>query len=120
MDKTMIGLIIAAAIVLGLLFFNDISSIINKPETGEYDSFAQCLTESEIQMYGTEWCSHCKTQKKLFGESFKLVDYTDCDKNREICLKAGIKGYPTWKFNGESYPGVQSLNKLAQLTGCVL
>ena len=37
-------------------------------EGGEV-SLAQCLTEKEVIMYGTEWCSHCKNQKAMFGES---------------------------------------------------
>ena len=71
-------------------------------------------------MYGTDWCHYCKEQKKLFGKSFKFADYINCDKNKEVCLIEGVKGYPTWKINGESYPGVQNLETLANLTGCNL
>ncbi len=86
----------------------------------ELDSFAQCLTDKGLKMYGTEWCSHCKNQKEFFGDSFKSIDYTDCDINKETCLIEGITGYPTWKINGESYPGEQSLETLAKLAGCEL
>ena len=37
----------------------------------EKDTFAKCLTENNATMYGTEWCSHCKAQKELFGKSFQ-------------------------------------------------
>ena len=90
----------------------------NKP--GKYDSFAQCLYEKEATMYGTEWCSHCKNQKAMFGKSFNYVNYVDCDLNQNECLKNGIKGYPTWIINKKPYPGEQSLNKLAYLTNCTL
>jgi len=90
----------------------------NKP--GKYDSFAQCLTEKNVTMYGTEWCSHCKNQKNMFGSSFQYVNYVDCDKKKDVCLEAGVNGYPIWKINETNYPGEQPLYKLASLTGCNL
>lgn len=36
----------------------------------------------------------------------------------DICLEKGIQGYPTWEINGNLYPGEQSLDKLAKLSGC--
>ncbi|MBR9683089.1 hypothetical protein GOV03_00955 [Candidatus Woesearchaeota archaeon] len=88
-------------------------------DTGK-DALAKCLTEKGIKMYGTEWCPHCKNQKELFGDSFKQVDYIDCDKRKSECAQAGIKGYPTWIIEGEKYPGVQQLGKLATLSNCRL
>ena len=85
---------------------------------GEYDSLAKCLTEKNVKMYGTEWCSHCKNQKAAFGSSFQYVDFVDCDENRNECSSAGVTGYPTWKIDGQNYPGQQPLNKLASLSGC--
>jgi glutaredoxin len=87
---------------------------------GKYDSFAKCLTEKGVKMYGTDWCSHCKNQKSLFDKSFKYIDYVDCDWNRDECTRAGVRGYPTWKINGENYPGEQSFYELSSLTGCEL
>ena len=87
---------------------------------GELDGFAQCLTEKGATMYGTEWCSHCKNQKEAFGTSFQYVDYVDCDRSKQVCVNAGIKGYPTWVVDGENYPGEQSLEKLSSLSGCSL
>jgi len=85
-----------------------------------YDDFAKCLTEKGAKMFGTEWCAHCKDQKKLFGDSFQYIDYIDCDKNEKECDTAGIKGYPTWIIDGEKYEGEQKLSRLASLTGCEL
>ncbi len=85
---------------------------------GKFDAFAQCLTEKGVVMYGTEWCPHCKNQKKLFGDSFQYVTYIDCDRNRDECLRAGVEGYPTWVIDGENYPGEQPLYRLASLTKC--
>ena len=69
-------------------------------------------------MYGTNWCSHCQNQKSEFGGSFNYINYVDCDKQRDQCVMAGIKGYPTWEVNGELFPGEQRLERLASLTGC--
>ena len=32
-----------------------------------------------------------------------------CDKNRNACIDANIRGYPTWNIEGQNYPGEQSL-----------
>ena len=82
------------------------------------DNLAKCLTQKGAVMYGTEWCSHCQNQKKLFGADFQYVNYVDCDLNSGKCDAAGIRGYPTWQINGRDYPGEQSLSKLKTLTGC--
>ncbi len=87
---------------------------------GRYNGFAQCLTEKGIVMYGTEWCSHCKAQKAMFGKSFEFVNYVDCDKDKSACVINGVRGYPTWKINEKLYPGEQKLERLAALSGCEL
>ena len=104
--------------LLGIFFIFFISACTSGP--GKYNTFAQCLTEKGIVMYGTEWCSHCQNQKKAFGSSFKFVNYVDCDKQAQSCDEAGVRGFPTWKIGGEDYPGEQNLFKLASLTGCDL
>ena len=83
---------------------------------GQYSEFAQYLTDQGVIMYGTEWCGHCKNNKKLFGDAFQYVNFIDCDEQRQVCSDAGIRGYPTWEVNGKLYPGEQSLERLAALT----
>ena len=114
-------------IISGVLFVTLVTSLFignfggkitgNVIKSGEYDEFANYLTEQGVKMYGTEWCPHCKNQKKLFGNSFQYINYIDCDENRQECLSAGVQGYPTWKINEQNYPGEQSLERLAQLSG---
>ena len=85
------------------------------------NEFATCLTENGAEMYGAEWCSHCKDQKAMFGEAFKNVNYIECPQEQQKCQEAGIKGYPTWKFaDGTALPGAQQFSKLAEKTGCSL
>lgn len=90
-------------------------------EPSKYDVFAKCLTDNSFTMYGTEWCKFCKKQKEMFGASFDLVDYVDCDIQKETCQAAGITGYPTWvTASGEKLSGAQSLVTLAKKANCEL
>ena len=111
-------LLVFAAVVIIALGFYGIYAWQTSP--GGYDEFAKCITEAGATKYGTNWCTYCKQQKDLFGKSFKYVNYINCDYNKDECISNGVSGYPTWKINEENYPGVQSLERLSQLTGCEL
>jgi uncharacterized membrane protein len=95
--------------------------ITNESGTAEI-SLATHLTEIGAKKYGAYWCPHCHTQQELFGwQAFALIDYIECDPKGQnarpkLCQAAGIPGYPTWEINGELYPGVQSLETLADLS----
>ena len=114
-DKMIIVGIIAFAVMLSYIFL-----FRGDDGPGKYDAFAQCLTEKGVVMYGTEWCPHCKEQKKQFGKSFEYVNYVDCDAYDEVCASEGITGYPTWKIGIAAYPGTQTLQKLSLLSDCPL
>jgi glutaredoxin len=108
--------VIIILLLIGIFYgYRGITGRVTEP--GQYDEFAQYLTQQGATMYGTEWCSHCKNQKKLFGSSFQYIDYVDCDYNKQECTDAGVRGYPTWKINNQNYPGEQPLERLASLTG---
>ena len=116
----MIYTILIIIIMGGILFF------VGKSAGGDYDEFAQCLTDNGAKMYGAYWCPHCAEQKKIFGNSWKHVDYVECSlPNRagttQICIEENIQSYPTWEFSdGTKVSGFQSLQTLAQKTGCSL
>src|SRR3990167_2010216 len=61
------------------------------------DQLAQCLTARGWKMYGTSWCSNCKSQRELFGSSFAYIEEIDCDLRATVCQQANIKGYPVWE-----------------------
>jgi hypothetical protein len=85
------------------------------------DIFAKCLTGKDITMYGAAWCSHCTSEKKNFGDSFKYVQYVECPDNIQLCTDKGVVGYPTWIDGaGVKHEGEQGLSGLASITGCVL
>ncbi len=114
-----VSLIFGILIIIGVAY-SSISGYFVKPST--LDDFAKCLKNKGATMYGAEWCSHCKEQKKMFGDSFKYVNYVECPEaiNQALCEEMGVTGYPTWIINGVYYPGAQSLEKLKELTGCTV
>ena len=78
---------------------------------------AKCLTEKGATFYGTQRCSHCNNQKKLFGDAMSSVTFVDCDAQKDKCSQ--VQGYPTWIFaDGTKAVGTQSLDALAQKAGC--
>lgn len=93
---------------------------------GKYDDFAVCLKENGAKFYGAFWCSNCADQKRLFGKSEKLLPYIECDSRGEnsqpqLCQQERITAYPTWIFSdGTRIQGVQSLNRLTELSNCQL
>jgi parvulin-like peptidyl-prolyl isomerase len=103
---------------------NNETSVTTLPKN--LDTFAKCITEKGAVFYGASWCQHCQSQKTLFGDSLQYVHYVECAdaSNPQVqtqeCTSAGITGYPTWVINNQSYPGEQTLENLAKLTGCAL
>ncbi len=112
--------VIVTLFVIALFFLLKPAFTGNTVQEYNLDSFANCVTQSGLVMYGTDWCPHCLEQKKMFDKSFKYIDYVNCDFKSEVCNREGITGYPTWKINGQRYPGVQELEELAALSGCSL
>ena len=102
-------------VIIGIYGYKNITKEPLAP--GQYDEFAQYLTEQGAIMYGTEWCPHCKNQKALFGNSFQYINYIDCDKESNICDAAEVKGFPTWEIDGRLYPGEQSFEELSLYSG---
>lgn len=101
-------------------------------DEGDLDGFAQCLTDKGAIFYGAFWCPHCASQKALFGNSIKLVNYVECstpDGNGQlqICKDKSITNYPTWDLlpYGDAttttrLTGEISLDELSSKTGCAL
>ncbi|MEM9163568.1 MAG: hypothetical protein AAGC54_10940 [Cyanobacteria bacterium P01_F01_bin.4] len=86
-------------------------------------ALAEHLTSIGAKKYGAWWCPHCHSQQALFGaEAFEKVTYVECDAEGQnsqtsTCQAAGVQSFPTWEINGELYPGVQSLETLATISG---
>lgn len=117
-------LIIASVIiVVGLLGF---WMWWDNSQPGKLDDFTKCLGEKGLKFYGAFWCSHCESQKDLFGKSKKYLPYIECSapdskSQLEVCRDAKIKVYPTWEFtDGSREEGELSLEKLSEKSGCAL
>jgi uncharacterized membrane protein/glutaredoxin len=87
-------------------------------------ALAQHLKDSGAAMYSAWWCPHCHDQKQAFGaEANAVLPYVECDpegQNAQTSLcrsKPQVTGFPTWEINGEFYPGAQTLQRLADLSG---
>ena len=99
--------IILIAVGIGYSFVQS-----NKP--GYLDDFAKCLTEKGAVMYGASFCQYSHAQQGMFGNSVKYLDIRDFSED------SNIRVTPTWKITGQYYQNVQTFNRLASLTGCVL
>ncbi|PSR16051.1 hypothetical protein C8255_19875 [filamentous cyanobacterium CCP3] len=91
--------------------------------TSSYEAqLAEHLATTGGVMYGAYWCPHCADQKAMFKESAEQLPYVECaadgdNPQPELCQQKGIAGYPTWEIGGQLYPGVRSLDELADLSG---
>jgi hypothetical protein len=86
-------------------------------------ALAQHLNRIGAKLYSTYWCGACKYQRNLFGqEAFTSIQEIECDprgKNArpDLCNQAGVRAYPTWVINGQTYRGARPLSELAALSG---
>jgi hypothetical protein len=94
----------------------------------KYDSFARCLGDRGVKMYGAWWCPHCQEQKEKFGASFEYAPYIECGikgdtrGEAQVCKDADIHHFPTWQFppTGERVERIFSMEELSDRTGCSL
>jgi hypothetical protein len=121
MTNKNIFLLIICLLILGTFITVIIESQTPSVPSGKYNTFAQCLASKNLTMYGAVWCSHCRAQKELFGDSFQYVPYIECTEKSDECIAKGIESYPTWiDANGQKYVGEQSLQKLSEISSCPL
>lgn len=114
-------IVLSVISVLLVIFVTAILLTRQPKETGDLDSFAKCLAEKGVTMYGAAWCPHCQAQKKLFGKSFDYVPYIECPNTPKLCLDKGVNGYPTWiSPDGTKLEGEQTLQKLSEVSSCPL
>ena len=117
--KIFLGVLAAAVIIILLILLRGNGN--GNQSASALDSFARCLTEKNIVMYGADWCPHCQNEKKAFGEAFQFISYVECPQDPKKCLDAGINGYPTWIFSdGRKFEGEQGVEKLSRESGCLL
>lgn len=117
----LISVLIALAIIAGIAYL-----VYDANRPGPLDVFATCLKDKGATFYGAFWCPHCQNQKKMFGNSARLLPYVECSLpdgsgQNQACNDKQVQSYPTWEFADKSREtGEVALKTLAEKTGCVL
>jgi hypothetical protein len=122
---SVVVVIVILLIVGGFAYSSFTGAAVDAP--GAFDEFAQCAGERGLVMYGSFRCGACQRQKLELGNSFRFITYVECDGNApdgsgqpELCQQMGIESLPTWMFEEQQFVGYQSIDRLAQITGCAL
>jgi glutaredoxin len=100
--------------------------VLDNPSTPQAVTLAKALKKANAKVYTAYWCPHCHDQGELFGkEAFAIVAPVECAKDGknsqvDLCEATAKKvgedfGFPTWEINGKFYPGVQPLDRLAEM-----
>ncbi len=113
--EKMITVIVVALILLVagiIIFYKNLSPVVETPE-----EVAKWIGNHSV-LYVQTGCIHCTEQEELFGENVKYLTIIDCvdAEGRQECIDNQIHSTPTWIINGEKYEGVQSIEKLKELT----
>lgn len=106
--KWMTWIIILGVILLAI-------GITKRPHSDTSEELAKCIGKNSI-LYVQLGCHACEIQEKMFGDNFQYLNSVDCFIQREKC--PDITGTPTWIINEQRYLGVQSIEKLKELTDC--
>jgi hypothetical protein len=101
--------IIIILIIIGIFWIKGNDNI-NKED-------AICIGENS-ELYSKLGCPACEKQEKMFGKYYEHLNMIDCSDNFQECADAQIIGTPTWIINEQEYRGIQSIEKLKELTGC--
>jgi hypothetical protein len=102
--------IIAAVLIIA--FF-----VLRKPTPVTTEEIARCIGENSV-LYVQLGCPHCKTQEDMFGNNKQYLKIVDCFYETASGKCTDIQSTPTWLISGKKYEGVQSIEKLQELTGC--
>lgn len=119
---TLSGVVVGVVLIGSILVQSNGLSADGSSSNTLQGRLARHLTDTGAVMYGSYKCPHCLSQKRLFGDAFKYVNYVEChprgeNANPSLCITKGIMSYPTWEINGRFYVGMMSLQELAKLSG---
>ena len=105
-------------LVAVLYIFTDWFSQATGYFTGESETknIALCLSKRGAEFYGTIYCVDCEKTKKMFGQSFKLINEFDCGAEKENC--PNIHSIPAWFIDNKIYYGFKNLTELQEISNC--
>ena len=102
--------------IIVLVILLSIYLLTKSPPTTDQD-IIKCIGENSV-LYVQLGCHYCAIQEDVFGENLQYITLVDCFYEREKCGEIPVTSFPTWVIDREKYEGVQSINKLQELTGC--
>ena len=113
MQKKRISQIITLLIVIAII----VIAVVVLTRSGNSISVetAECIGDNSV-LYTQLGCHFCQQQEDLFGDKVQYLTTIDCFDTPEKCQD--ITGTPTWVINNTKYEGVQTIDKLKELTGC--
>lgn len=97
----------------GMLYFKNFGGGVVQDTPAE--SVAKWIGSHSI-LYVQTGCVHCEEQEDLFGINVRYLNIVNCLENPQECNDAEIVKTPTWIIDGQKYEGVQSIEKLKELT----
>ena len=112
---TLLVIVGVMAVAFSVIIWKSSSTIKDLPS----EEVATYIGEHSV-LYVQTGCIHCKEQEDLFGVNVKYLNIVDCvssPENTQACINADITATPTWIINGQKYTGVQTVDKLKELTG---
>lgn len=107
--------LLTISILLGITIIAILSLNDKPPETDQ--EVAECIGSKSI-LYTQLGCHACETQEDLFGKNYQYLNVIDCWYNHQPCIDSNITATPTWIIENKKYEGVQTIDKLKELTGC--
>jgi len=101
---------------------NQDNSVSSTGDASYLEKLARHLTASGMILYGAYWDQDTNSQKEIFGDAARLIDYVECDQagtdpNPDECVAQNILIYPTWIYKEQQYNHLQSLADLAKISG---
>jgi hypothetical protein len=109
-----IGVVLGILLIAGAIIYS--KTVGFAVENTNSENVAKWIGEHSV-LYVQTGCVHCKEQEDLFGKNVKYLTMIDCLTDAQTCIDAGIEATPTWIINEQKYVGVQSIEKLKELTG---
>ena len=80
--------------------------------------FIRCLERKDIRLYINTQEPSLTLKKLSVFDYLEGVKIFNCFRNKEKCLEADIKNFPTWAIEGKKISRDISLKELEELSGC--
>ncbi len=113
--SSLITLIIILLIIIFAVYIKCAKSNPNNNTNNSLEELAKCIGQ-KATLYTQLGCRACIIQEEMFGEDYQYLNVVDCFYEREKC--SGITHTPSWIIGEKLLRGVQSIEKLKELTGC--